>query len=675
MSLVVAELGLGIRASWVTSNSPCFRPTTWPPARDWPVSVDRDGSVLSRWGEPVWDLSPIAGTAMKLNFGDGIGYIGVSIDSANADILRQMVTYRMFGPRSAKSAKALQGFFSIVRPIVAVCSRNGILATDLMRYPKVLDQIPSILPASRYRVALGELHRIFDARDSLGFIFVDSAGIRRLAEGTPKHQTIQTPYIPPRIWSYQVTRLRECLNDFTLHRESLRALFALCTEGYIKNYGSLAGSLSKNKDPNKTPFRQATDERPGCVYFGPFIAALDRLGLTQLFLKWLAMDRETLTVRQFSSYLSLVTVAGLAYIANFTLQRKEEVAALRCSCLIWEQDEKLGRVPIICGETTKTDPDSDARWVASPSIEIAVEVLSEIARLRMQFDSANKIIAPSKEDQMDPYLFSAPNEPWGSGRPTAYHIRSESNSLGETLRDYPGLLDHEQILITSDDLKIAQQLTPNLPSDKFAVGLPWPFAWHQYRRTGAVNMFASGLISDSSMQQLLKHSTRLMPLYYGRGYTKLRLNENLEMAIVAAMYESLANQLILAMTDRFVSPNLDAKQESKAVNIITTKDVKKLVIWAKSGKVSFREHRLGACMRVGFCGYGGIESVSRCTGGDGDKPCPDVRYDREKEPLIRVDLQRMSEEIALLPKESPRYGALLAEKRGMENYLDAILKI
>ena len=93
---------------------------------------------------------------------------------------------------------------------------------------------------------------------------------------------------------------------------------------------------------------------------------------------------------------------------------------------------------------------------------------------------------------------------------------------------------------------------------------------------------------------------------------------------------------------------------------------------AKEGVVTFREHRLGGCMKGGACEYGGIESVARCAGGDGDKPCTDVLYDRRKEPQVRADMHRVEVEIKMLPAGHPRSSALLKERQAMENYLNAI---
>jgi hypothetical protein len=501
---------------------------------------------------------------------------------------------------------------------------------------------------------------------------VDATVLKRLAEVSNDHVGVQTPYIPPRIWVYQLGRLRECLEDFLAHKEKIETCFHYCLDSYSANYGSLKAALTKGKNNGKGPFTSGSASLMGCTYLGTFFETADRYGIASLLAKWVTGEREAPRVSVLSSYLSLVSIAGLAYIANFTLQRKEEAAALRASCLLWEQDEKLGRVPIICGETTKTDHDSDARWAASPSVEIAVEVLTAIARLRMLCDAENLKIQPSASDQIDPYLYSTATEPWGFGRSKAYDVRVPIDDLKGLIQRYPLLFDVDHLRITSEDLKIARRLTPNLPEASFAVGKIWPLAWHQYRRTGAVNMFASGHISDSSMQQLMKHSTRLMPLYYGQGHTRLHLNEEVEQAVVNAMYESMAHNLKNVVSNRFVSPHSAERKDAIAVNVLSTKNVKTLTQWAKAGKVSFREHRLGGCMKAGACEYGGIESVARCGGGDGGKPCTDVVYDREKAPQVHAQLHHVMAEMKQLAKEHPRYAALAAERQAMENYLNDI---
>lgn len=669
MNSSLPEFGLAMKPDWMASSASCFRPPSWPPPCDWPVSIDRDGRVLSLWGDSIWDLSPMAGTTMTLNFGDGEVCKTEQIDTANADLLRRLVTWRMWGHRAVRKASTLQSEFTRMRAVISLCSKNGIPANRLMRFPLVLDQIPSVMTPGTANHLLTEFHRFYDARTQIGFLILDTDGLKRLATARRDHIKVQTPYIPPRIWVYQVNRLRECLDDFLRHHDQLKACYMFCLDAYVENYGSLQEAFKLDRDRFKAPFRTV---RSTGTSKGPFAETAERFGIGNLLTRWLDVQPERLIVTSLSAYMTLVSTAGLAYIANYTLQRRTEASSLRVSCLVWEDDEKLGRVPLICGETTKTNPDSDARWVASPSVAVAIEAMTVIARLRMLCDKANPARATTDADEHDPFLFSSPSEPWISSHRKTYEIRAETWSLQQYLENYPKLMDAEQLRITSEDLKIARRLTANLPEDEFAVGKVWPLAWHQYRRTGAVNMFASGLISDVSMQQHMKHSSRLMPLYYGRGYTRLRLNEHVETAIITAMYEAMAAQLESAMGERFISPHSPERKDAMIVNLLSNKDAKTLATWAKSGKVTFREHRLGGCMKAGACEYGGVESIARCAGGDVQKPCTDVLFDRTKEKQIRQDLSSAREEMSRLPEGSPRYNALLAECRGMENYLNVI---
>jgi hypothetical protein len=185
-------------------------------------------------------------------------------------------------------------------------------------------------------------------------------------------------------------------------------------------------------------------------------------------------------------------------------------------------------------------------------------------------------------------------------------------------------------------------------------------------------MFSSGLLSDSSMQVQMKHASRLMPLYYGRGYTKLHLNEEVETVIVAAMYETMAHTLQSAMSDRFVSPLGEQRKESILVNLVGDKDVQALAAAARRGRTSFREIRLGACTKRESCSYGGVESVARCAGGDGSGPCADALFDRSKARDVEKELLRLDRELAGVTADSPRHKAMLAERNGLENFLDVV---
>jgi hypothetical protein len=492
----------------------------------------------------------------------------------------------------------------------------------------------------------------------------------------------QTAYIPPRIWVYQISRLRECLNDFLEHRERIEDCFKFCVDAYAHNFGDLESAFLHAGDRDRfLPFSKQPENcgiLTGRQFYGPFELVAKEFAIFDILSKWVLPPRRgTIELRSLTAYLTLVQTAGVTYIANFTFQRKEEVAALRADCLIWEEDPVLGRIPIICGESVKTDLDSDARWPTSASVEFAVDAMTAVAKLRMSCAAQNPTVNCSKYDRDNPYLFHNAFEPWAAvpGRVKGYSTRPKLQSYWNLLGRYPRLFDVEVLRITESDLTTARKFTPNLDKGgRFAVGKIWPLAYHELRRTGAINMFASGLLSESSIQVILKHLTLFQTRYYGRNFSRLRFSEDFENQVVSARYEVMGRQIDALVGENYVSPHGDERKHEIVVNLVGTRDLKALIQAAKEREVPFRETRLGGCAKRSHCDYGGIESVARCSGGDGDKPCHDALYDRRKRPAIKRQLESANVQLSESSMESPRAIALRAEIIGMENYLKVTKK-
>lgn len=684
MTKGLKEFGIQSTRAPVAPESECYRPPSWPPPPNWVVSTDTLGRPLSRWSDAFWDFSHWVGKSYKLWFGaQSNSRQRGTLTPTNEHLLRLAATWLIWGPRGPRSWVTIKHRFLVLRRIFALCSSAGISAAELVRYPVISSQLLEIFPSQQMR---GEVTRILDylllGRDWLGFVVLDEVEIARLfgtfsARRYDASAKEQSAYIPPRIWTYQTQRLRECLDDFNEKRSNIEDCFKFCVAEYAHNFGSLTTALMKSRQtPNFLPFteqrRTNAGARTGRRFHGRFELTARRFEIDDLLDRWVCPRPGGISIRTFSAYLTLVTWVGLTYIANFTLQRRNEVGALRADCLSWETDPILGRIPIICGPTTKTDPDSDARWPTSPSVQVAVDVMTSIARLRVECAAADPAVRCSEDDIANPYLFHRCFEPWaGSGERIPYTCQPNVMSYQSMLERFPRLLDTECIRITDDDLQKALMFTPGLDTARrFRVGEPWPFAYHQLRRTGAVNMFASGLVSDSSIQDLLKHQILSQSRYYGRNYSHLRFSEELEKLAVDAKYEVMAKQIEMLVNDRFVSPLGLNRKEEVVVNLVGEKDFAALVNAGKKGVISFRETRLGGCTKIGPCEYGGIESISRCSGGDGDKPCRDAIYDCEKRASVEQQLLSLEHQLQNTIENGRRWQALQAEIRGLRNYLD-----
>ncbi|MBK1681424.1 hypothetical protein [Rhodocyclus tenuis] len=674
----LSQFGLGLDLPHVAPCSRSFRPPSWPPPRDWVCIEDKDGNAVSRLGDYILDLTPWLGRNTTFSIGDGPkrNTRSVVIDPANAEIMRDLFVYVGWGPRAVRAPRTLVSVAQRLRQIVAVCSDNHILASDLSRYPAVIDQVAQALPPGSYDKVIAELDRLRDARDILGFELLDRAGIERLKALQPTHDPEQTEYIPPRIWTYVVTRIAECIKDYADHRDAIKACFDFCMDAYERN--GAREHVDRTGNSNRRPFRVAppgaTGRYSGITYQGPFADTAQRFGIKAVLEKWVGSITKQRGIKGLTAYFQLTQYAVLVDIAAFTLMRVEEAASVRWNCLQWHDDPVFGHIPLIQGETSKTDPDDNALWITTPSIEPSIRALQSIAWMRLQ--SAGWWIEGN-----NPSLVTGSIEPWGKPKVAREAgLKVHLLGLNDVINKYPLLFDPQQLTITDDDLKIARAVCPTLNREQFQVGKAWAFAWHQFRRTGAVNMFASGDISDSSMQLQMKHLTRAQPLYYGRGNTALRLNAATRVLLVNAQYEATARDLVAIHTDRFVSPHGDNHKarllaptnNGEPVNLISEAD-------AKHYEKVYREHRiggrltvLGACMKNGSCDGDCISSVGDCAGGDGKAPCTHVLFDRTRASANQKRLEAVRLQLAQTPPDTPRYNQLLQEVRGLENYFGYI---
>lgn len=676
MSTNLSQFGLGIDVPFIGTNSRSFRPPSWPPAKNWVCIEDKDGNAVSRYGDHIWDFTPWHGKTLTFNFGDGPKRCTHSpvIDPANAELLRQLVAWRCWGTRAMPKVRTLMSNFAIpFRKIIKVCSDNNILASDLWRYPAVIDKVAQTLAPSRFSWIIGELERLRDARDYLGFELLDTAGIQRLKALQPDHDGEQTEYIPPRIWTYVVSRVAECISDYCDHQEKIEACFEFCINAYEQNgvveHREKRGTSCRN--PFQVPHRSVTGKRTGAIYYGNFADTAQRFGIKAVIERWSGKIGGALGISRFTNYLQIVRYAVLVDIVAFTLMRIDEAASISSNCLLWHDDPIFGRVPLIRAETTKTDPDDIALWITSPSVEPAINAFQSIAKMRL-------FCAGRWSEEGSHGLLTLALEPWARSMKSAkqHGVKPSLNGLGEVVRTCPLLFDLSQLTIREDDLKIAKAVCPTLNAERFQVGKPWSLTWHQFRRTGAVNMFASGEISDSSMQLQMKHLTRWQPLYYGRGNTALRLNDAARVLLVNAQYEAMGRQLAEVHTDRFVSPYGDehkAKLLSPAnggepVNLISDGDAKHYEKAARKHQTNFRLTTLGGCMKNGQCDGDCVSSVGDCAGGDGKAACINVLFDRTRAVANRTRLDGILKQLENTPPDTPRYRFLEQEKRGLENY-------
>src|SRR5690606_20219420 len=229
----------------------------------------------------------------------------------------------MFGEHPLHKATSLRAKFGWLRPLFALCSQKGILASELQHFPVVAEEISSAIPPSNIQKVVTLLHDLLANSQRLGFILLDKEGIKRLAARISRHEHRQTPYIPPRIWIYQLKQLRLFLDDFHSNREGIEACYQFCLDAYAKNFGSLAAACMPNRQNSRAPFVEASTKFRGTRYFGPFAKTAERFGIDELLSRWCIPGRDFHNKRfgkitVLSTYFRMVAEVGMRYLLNFS---------------------------------------------------------------------------------------------------------------------------------------------------------------------------------------------------------------------------------------------------------------------------------------------------------------------------------------------------------------------
>lgn len=653
--------------------SPDFRNFTlnvFPPPDDFPICVAADGSVISTYGDPRWNFSYLAGKSLWLEFGESPKRSdSIRLCKGNSALLRVVMAYYLYGDRNLVAPDTLRFIMTALKPIFKLCSDNGILVSELQRYPKVADQLASVLAPSKVSIVMSMLFELYNARETLGFTIIDINRIRDISKSAPKHVKRQHAYIPPRLWMYQIRRCREMLESFLEHREQFEALFSYCVGAYEKMYGSLEAFYLADSNFFHSPLSSAST-----VTEGNFADAAREFGVAHVIENWVVDPGKTIDqgsgVRLLSKYFGAVQFVGAVYLANFSGMRQAEVGRLRSDCLSQDHDERLGAIYLIRGETTKTIDDDHALWITSPTASLAVDAMKAVAKMRMSVAIRDHRVKLSSDQVENPYLITRCYEPWGG-------ITAGDCELAETGRvvvgyrewknKCPRLFDPNEIRISVEDMRVASQITPSIDERKFHVGAEWRFSLHQLRRSLNVNATHSGLVSLPSLQYEMKHQTPAMSLYYGQGHSRLSLNKAMTAEFVGTMLEALVSKATSLLEPEFSSP-LGEKHKVRMVEFISKRSAAQLLALARSGELSIRETALGVCMSREYCPFGGIDFVVECT------RCEKALIDAKKRTAIENLGRAIADYILAMPEaESPDRECLEAQHATIKGVLDVVL--
>ncbi|WP_395593339.1 hypothetical protein AB4P93_24755 [Pseudomonas sp. B26140] len=657
----------------VNDTSPSYKITSFPPADDFPIVTGIDGTVISRFGDSYYDYSLICGRPLKISFSNSKrSFFPIAHESSN--LLRLFTVYLQFGDVGNLSPRSMSDHVDCLRKVIYFCESKNIDVLELYRYPLVQKELIRWYEdksPSRIKYLLLTLTKINDGRLMLGFNILGSEELASILDDVNvEHEAIQTAYIPLRIWNYQLNRLTHFLKKYIDHQTIFEQMFDEMLAAYIQNCGSLESATRSGTTKGRSPFSKKRFKSK--VYLGSFSDYANKMKvldvITEIVYPSLMGDiSHRAGAKPFGRYLNALSFIGQLLLINLSGMRVSEAASLRRDAFYGDivSGEK---VYFLKGATKKTLRDDNALWVTSEAAEVAVLVMNSISKLRMKVALLDSRVPSLSDEISNPYLLVYGYEPWLPSK-----IDNSERAMGiRSWLDYsqwrercPGLFDEKLISITSADLNEALLVTPDLAVDKYGIGEPWPFAYHQLRRTLYVNACQSGLVSEYSGQVQLKHYYLNMTKYYGRNYSSLALNRSVGDEFYVELHKHLARAALELKEENYVSL-LSEKHKQSLLRFLQENDVKKLLKLVKEGNFRFRKNLLGLCFSTSPCQYGGFDNIVNCAS------CTEGLVDKRNLSKLERFIKIVEFEVEHERAGSPRFESLQAQYKIAANAIEVI---
>ncbi|MBL1321458.1 MAG: hypothetical protein COA63_010425 [Methylophaga sp.] len=638
-----------------------YKPPTFPPPDDFFVSTDKDGNPLSRYTDDYWNFKSYG--CSGFNFGRQ------ELTLENNYRLKQLMFVHLYHmPLFPGKIISLKGGFTIFSKLCKIADYHSITIDHIYRFPRLANDIINTIKPAQHNKLIQHLNALLRAEGVLGWKIADTAFIEQLAKLQISHIPTQNAYIPPRIWMTLIQSAEQVMDSFEQHQDALTNAWVWIYEAYKYNIEQEFTQKSPFIDPERqTDNSNNPSRKPRRVYPGGAKTFFKDFGVAELLNRWVGyIPSQRYDLHALSTYVTLVRDCAFTFILAHSIQRRNEGLSLRSDCFQIDEDPMLGKVGLLVGETTKTDPDSDARWVVPMSVGRAVKILNDLSRLRL--NTTFESIDP--EIQSNPYLMTGKIEYWGSGTTS---INALQWDLGMVVKTNSIVFDAEKLVITQEDYNIAYQLTPTLKEKPwFEVGGIWSFNAHQLRRTLSVNLFASD-VPERVIQWMMKHKTLQQSYYYGRNYTRLRVNNMATQMVVAESYLTTVRNLV-EITENSLGNTVYATCKNlmsvDILKLIKEGEHKKLEALVKNGQITARPTLLGFCM-TNSCEYGGVESAVHCAGVDSNGPCKDAVFKKKNGERLKCLQDSNADQLKNLSEDSPRHSKLKHENEAIEVYFHA----
>lgn len=577
-----------------------------PPTDDFVISRDLTGKIISRYGDPIYELKPYSSSK---NGKTKIPFNHIEQKYQSEARWLWFICYR-FGKGKNKNNYSVgilySRFTGFVKPLCQFASLHNISAIKVLETKALLAKFIHANDTAMFnKQVLPTLTLYHSLSKNIGFnvaltqSVIDILNKRNQTTSSNKNQT---ELIPPRLYGIWLKEAWSIIDEF---------------EENAKGIKNIITQLVKEKPYNKKNYNTQMRKNAWQSWFENY----------NLFP--LAKSRHFLTDRRkFTLYLSdlMLTCKGLIHF--YSGMRDDEVLSLNYHCLQVDKVNKRKRARLIGNTTKYIGNKKEARWVTTFEIERVITALqtmvAPIATL------VNVTLAPKaiKGETPCPLLLSTnylASKEYKKRHPFGKTKIWQGNCSSFSINS---LFNKDLMKITEEDIQYLEQFEPerNWRQSQYAVGNIWHLKTHQFRRSLAVYSAQSGLVSIGSLQSQLKHLCQEVTFYYGNGAERAGSIFDIEsknhMAHEFLKEKPLADYTAWVWQILFSDEKLDGingrviertiKGNTPEAKVLIQQDRKKTIKQFKDGQRAYTETPLGGCETTTPCDKKLMHSITAC---------------------------------------------------------------
>lgn len=574
---------------------PILISSKYPPSNSHAISKDKDGNVVSYYGDNKWDFSgyDLSSKSRILSF---IHWTNNNNSEQINNIINEMkhlvFIYIWFRKGNKFKVKCISDLGYILNIFGRYCLETSLTLQELLISERHLSIcLFSLKPSTMY--ATRRFLLAFKKVDNKlnPFIIYDLTLLPSLTKVINRYRTNlkQVSPIPPRIYLNYINIINSKIHTLHLNIEKLLS-FIISAKKFSDAVKIMTSNQRYIKQDPKNEFKKIIHINNIDSIFDDFSASKSIHGTVYL--------------------LNSIFFTCRLAIQMYTGMRVGEASALASDCAeTYIKNDNT--YYIIKGKTSKL-AECETQWITNEIGFKAVAVASIISKL-----IANSTNDAEKQGNTIPLftrvsylgIYLPPPK-----RGSKSFLIAELNSFDELRKT-----DWLKINIIEEDLNELKKIDPfrawESESD-LRIGNAWPLQTHQFRRTLALYCARSGMVNLTSLKRQLQHLSIQMTLYYSKG-------------------SSFAKNLISFERNHFVNEFQEAQNYSQAldyINLITgpqskfhgaqgiiinnitniNYDREKTIKQFKLGQLAYTETCLGGCTSIDPCNQRAIRSLTGC---------------------------------------------------------------